>query len=514
MSTRLTKTKTSDRTEIIKMKKDKKLFVVLVFLAVVQAAIAGNGVDATVEQKIMDGEFWRDQVLIDLMPYWYKHVRDEKHGAFYLNLSRDWKPMPSWDKMPSMISRQIFSFSTAYLLSGEDKYLEVARKAKDYLLKYGWDKKYGGWFSSISQTGEPKETSKGASTQLYSNVGLTQYYFVTGDERALSHVLKSVEIHRTHAHDKEFDGYYMKLNRNLSVIDFSKAKHSHYGQGSLMPNLILATQDSMVLGFSKHLADLSIKRMIDPVEGWILGYPKGFDREWNYVPYLVNGKESVYLGASLTAAIFFLRLYYLTGKESYLKHGKALGDKLCRYGWDKERGAWLYSVEKSPPYRTVGSQKIYWWIQIYGAFLQLHLFHATHEEQYLENFRKTELFYNRYFRDKKNGGIFFGVTPDGLLLGKGEKAGAWHTSYHEIEHGFLNYLYLNLYVNKKPVVLHFKLDGPKKHFVSPVDEQKVQITEVLINGKPWTNFNARKCSITLPAVKKMNVQVTLNLKKK
>jgi hypothetical protein len=64
------------------------------------------------------------------------------------------------------------------------------------------------------------------------------------------------------------------------------------------------------------------------------------------------------------------------------------------------------------------------------------------------------------------------------------------------------------------VVLHFKLDGPKKHFVSPVDEQKVQITEVLINGKPWTNFNARKCSITLPAVKKMNVQVTLNLYKK
>ena len=70
--------------------------------------------------------------------------------------------------------------------------------------------------------------------------------------------------------------------------------------------------------------------MIDPVEGWILEYPKGFDREWNYVPYLVNGKESVYLGASLTAAIFFLRLYYLTGKDSYLKHGKALGDKLCK----------------------------------------------------------------------------------------------------------------------------------------------------------------------------------------
>ncbi|MCK4465936.1 MAG: AGE family epimerase/isomerase, partial [Bacteroidales bacterium] len=454
----------------------KVLFVMLVFLVVGQAVAAENAVDTTREQKFMNGEFWRDQVLTELIPYWYKHVPDEKHGAFYLNLSRDWQPKPPWDKMPAMISRQIFSFSTAYLLSGEEKYLNVAREAVDYLLKYGWDQEYGGWFGSISQTGEPKETDKGASTQIYCNVGLTQYYFVTGDERALSHVLKSVEIHKTYAHDKELDGYYMKLNRDLSVSDSSKAKHSHYGQGSLMPYLILATRDSAVISFSKHLADISIERMIDPVEGWILGYPNGFDREWNYVPYLVNGKESIYLGASLTAAIFFLRLYHLTGKESYLKHGKALGDKLCRYGWDEEKGGWFNSVEKAPPFRPAGSQKIYWWIHIYGAFLQLQLYHATNEEQYLENFRKTELFYDRYFRDGEYGGVFLGVTPDGSFLGKGEKAGSWHTSYHDIEHGFLNYLYLNLFVNKKPVVLYFELDGPKKHFISPVDDPKVQIT--------------------------------------
>jgi len=114
--------------------------------------------------------------------------------------------------------------------------------------------------------------------QLYSNVGLTQYYFVTGDEQALSHVLKSVEIHKTCAQDKEFDGYFMTLNRDLSVRDFIKAKHSHYGQGSVMPNLILATWDPEVLAFAEHLADLSIERMIDPEEGWILGYPTGLDQ--------------------------------------------------------------------------------------------------------------------------------------------------------------------------------------------------------------------------------------------
>jgi mannose/cellobiose epimerase-like protein (N-acyl-D-glucosamine 2-epimerase family) len=487
-----------------------KFVIVWCFLVLGHEVPGINAVDTTREQLIMDGEFWREQVLNELIPFWYEHVRDEEHGAFYLNLSRDWQPMPPWEKMPAMISRHIFSFSTAYLLSGEEKYLNVAREAVKYLLKYGWDENYGGWYESISQTGEPKNTEKHASSQIYNNVGLTQFYFVTGDELALSHALKSVEIHKTFAIDDEFEGYYKMLNRDLSVGDSSKAKHSHYGQGSLMPYLIMATRDLEIINFSKQLADLSIERMTDPVNGWILGYPNGFDRRWNYVPYMVEGKESIYLGACSTAALFFLHLHQLTGEKSYLKYGMVLGDKLCRYGWDEDTGGWYSSVEKVPPYNPVGAQQVYWWIQIYGAFLQLQLYHVTQDQQYLENFKKTELFFDRYFKDGKYGGVYLGIDSNGSFLGNGQKAGSWHTSFHEIEHGFLNYLNLNLYVNKKPVVLHFKLDGPKKHFVSPVSDPKVQIAGVLINGKPWLNFDAHERSILLPEGKGMNVVVTLS----
>jgi mannose/cellobiose epimerase-like protein (N-acyl-D-glucosamine 2-epimerase family) len=386
----------------------------------------------------------------------------------------------------------------------------VARKAVDYLLEYGWDKEYGGWFKRISQTGEPMGTAKFASTQLYCNVGLTQYYLATGDERALSLVLQSVEILKTNAHDEQHDGYFMHLNRDLSVRSFTKAKHSHYGQGSLMPNLILATRDPEVQRFSEHLADLSIAHMIDPEEGWILGYPTSFDREWNYTPYIEEGKETIYLGASSTAALFFLRLYHLSGKESYLLAGKDLGDKLCRYGWNAEGGGWYDLVEKAPPHRPLASQKVWWWIQIYGSFVQLQLYHVTQDEQYLERFRKSELFYDRYFVDREYGGVFIGVTPDGSFLWDGRKAGEWQTSYHEIEHGFLNYLYLNLYVNKRPVALHFKLNGPGKHFISPVDDPSVRISKVRIGGKEWTDFDAQERCVTLPDGNNLNVEVTLS----
>ncbi|MCK5528009.1 MAG: hypothetical protein KAJ05_12725, partial [Candidatus Latescibacteria bacterium] len=69
----------------------------------------GDAAKAQAEEgmKFMDGDYWRDQVLEDLMPYWYDHVRDEEHGAFYTYLSRQWLPIPPWEKMPPMISRQI-----------------------------------------------------------------------------------------------------------------------------------------------------------------------------------------------------------------------------------------------------------------------------------------------------------------------------------------------------------------------------------------------------------------------
>jgi len=124
-----------NRRQKIRLQSVKVLFMMLIFIVAGQAAMEGNSIETALEQKIMNGEFWRDQVLIDLIPYWYKHVIDKEHGAFYLNLSRDWKPIPPWDKMPSMISRQIFSFSTAYLLSGEEKYLKVASEGSGLFTK-------------------------------------------------------------------------------------------------------------------------------------------------------------------------------------------------------------------------------------------------------------------------------------------------------------------------------------------------------------------------------------------
>ena len=179
------------------MKSSVVVMGVIVASFVAAVAVASEG------ERFMDGEFWREQALTQIIPYWFQHARDEEYGAFHTSLSRQWQPSPPWDKYPAMIGRQLFSFSAAYLLSGEERYLEVARETADYLLEHAWDEEYGGWFDVLTRTGEPKVTTKTAPLELYANAGLALYYLVTGDERALSHVQESLRIRRTYAHDEE-----------------------------------------------------------------------------------------------------------------------------------------------------------------------------------------------------------------------------------------------------------------------------------------------------------------------
>ena len=486
----------------------------LEFLLVVAVlvAVVFRPAFAQPQARLMSPEFWRDQAIKDLIPRWAAHAPDPENGAFFMNLSRDWKPLPPWDKVPALISRHVFGFSAAYLLSGDPRYLEIARQGADYLYGHAWDPKWGGWFDRLTREGNPLVETKNIPLQLYTNVGLALYYITSGDEQALSLVRKSVDIQRTKAFDAKAGGYVQALGRDLSVVDYGKNKHAHYGYiGSLLLNLYLATRDPEVLAWEKELADISLEKMLDRY-GWIHGFRSRFDRDWQRTPALIEGREVVSVGAELTAALALLRLYHQTSDPKYLAAGRKLGDQTILWGFDRGRGAWYDLIATAPPYRPVANPIVWWWVQIYGAFLQLQLYHVTGDDAYLESFRKSEEFFVDHMDDREQGGIFGSVTPDGRVIGEGRKASdsEWHTSYHEMEHALLNYLYLNLYVNRTPATLHFLLDGPRTHFVSLVDDPSVRIAGVTMDGRPWTDFDAARCSVNVPNGTGHSVQVSFS----
>jgi cellobiose epimerase len=465
--------------------------------------------------KYLDGEFWRQQGLTRIIPFWQEHVVDTIKGAYYLNLSREGTPLAPFDNYPAMIGRQIYGFSCAYLLSGNLAYLESARHGVDYLLEHAWDNEYGGWYDLLDENGNAKVSTKTVPNQLYTDVGLAEYYFVTKDEKVLSRIKESIRIRQTYAKDKKNGGYFQALARDLSVIDSSKSKHSHYGYtSSLLLNMMLFTRDKEIQQFAEELEQLSIERMTDKSYGWFNGFPSPNDIKWNPVPRKINGKDVISAGAQLTACLSLLRMYEITGNNIYGDRGITLGKQLMTSAYDPTRGIWFDNIEKEPPFAPADTANVWWWLQSYGIFVQLHLFHLTGDAHYLDSFTKMASFWSDHFIDSESGGAFQSVSPAGEVLNT-VKASPWKASYHEMETSLLNYLYLSLYVNHKPAILYFNISEAQandKHYVSLSEDPSVIISNVEINGQLWKEFDPDERSVTLPEGKNLRMSVTFRTK--
>ena len=464
------------------------------------------------KNELLDGEFWRKQGLTNIIPFWQQNVLDNEKGAYFLNLSREGNPMAPFDKHPAMIGRQIYGFSSAYLLSGDEKYLRSAKEGADYLLAHAWDEKYGGWYDLLDENGNPKISTKTAPNELYTNVGLAEYYFVTGDKKVLEKVKESVRIRQKYARDDQYGGYYQSLNRDLSVADSSKSKHSHYGYtSSLLINMMLFTRDSEIESFAKELMNISIAKMTDTTHGWFNGFPSPNNPQWIPKRRILMDREVISAGAQLTACISLMRLSEITGIKKYGERGVNLAKRVMDSSYDPFRGIWFDIIYSGDPSFRADNSVVWWWIQSYGMFSMIHLYNFTGDDSYLRSFSKMASVWSEYFIDHEYGGAYIGINPSGEAKNK-EKASAWKSSYHEMETSLLNYLYLNLYVNKKKVTLYFNITESEKgdkHYVSLAEDPSVKISAVTINGENWDTFDSDGRSVTLPEGKNLKMSVTL-----
>ena len=55
---------------------------------------------------------------------------------------------------------------------------------------------------------------------------------------------------------------------------------------------------------------------------------------------------------------------------------------------DQSRGIWFDNIERKPPFAPADTSNVYWWLQSYGIFVQLHLYNLTGEEHYLDLLRR------------------------------------------------------------------------------------------------------------------------------
>ncbi|RQV93948.1 N-acyl-D-glucosamine 2-epimerase, partial [bacterium] len=82
--------------------------------------------------------------LKNLLGFWSEHAVDEEFGGFAGEVDSSGKMVPAAEKGLVLNARILWSFSVAYNFLKDEKYLELAHRAYQYLINFFWDKENGG----------------------------------------------------------------------------------------------------------------------------------------------------------------------------------------------------------------------------------------------------------------------------------------------------------------------------------------------------------------------------------
>ncbi|MES2766237.1 MAG: AGE family epimerase/isomerase [Bacteroidota bacterium] len=435
------------------------------------------------------------------------------------------------------ISRLVYGFASAYLMTGNDRYLEAAEKGTLYLRQHfravdtSEDTAY--WYHAIEVKGG-KERKILASEfgddydaipayeQIYALAGPVQTFRATGDKQILADVDKTLNLFERYFLDHEQGSYFSHIDPitfdpRSESLGKDRARKNWNSVGDHAPayliNLYLATGKKRYADMLLDTANTIAERFPDyensdfVQEKFLEDWTK--DQEWGWQ------QNRAVVGHNLKIAWNLTRIYNLEQNDSYESLAKEIAKRMPESGMDKQRGGWYDVVERTLRegekfHRYAWHDRKAWWQQEQGILAYLIMNGVYKDEQYLKLARESSAFYNAWFLDQDSGGIYFNVLANGVpyLMGNERLKGSHSMSgYHSFELCYLAAVYTNLLITKQPMDFYFSPYPNNLEdnilYVSPdlLPKGSIKIESVTINDEDYTDFDAEKLSIKLPDTK-------------
>jgi mannose/cellobiose epimerase-like protein (N-acyl-D-glucosamine 2-epimerase family) len=403
------------------------------------------------------------------------------------------------------LSRLIYGLSSAYLLTGCKRYLDAARAGVQFqrsafrnlthdgrycFWSHGRRKGVNGPTAIISSLNPDDFGAIPLYEQIYAIAGLAQYYRITNDPHVLQDIRRTVMMFEEfYLDDKRknpdfpgHDGYFSHIHPSTMRPDTPSLeslmlRKNWNSIGDHIPayliNLILALDplpkgaDQETIEFLdtcerilSRCTDLIIKYFPDP-DPQIPYVRERFFADWKPDLQWSWQKNRAIVGHNLKIAWNLTRIanYYLIKGDrkrvdAAIELAKKLADSMITKGLDLVRGGCFDAVERIPagnqPIEFVWGNTKDFWQQEQGILAYLILYGHTRRPEYLNFARDMCAFWNQFFLDRDNIGIWFRVTESGNPVVEGSylnKAGYPLAGYHSFELNYLAHVYMRTYVS-------------------------------------------------------------------
>ncbi|MFC1575235.1 AGE family epimerase/isomerase [Gemmatimonadota bacterium] len=432
------------------------------------------------------------------------------------------------------ISRLVYGFASAFLLTGEDAYLEAAEKGtaylRDHMRFYDLDENIVYWYHGIDIE-EKTEHKVFASEfgddydgipmyeQIYALAGPTQTYRINGDPTIMKDIRMTMDLFDKFFIDNEQGGYFshidpVTLDPRSESLDRNKGRKNWNSVGDHAPayliNLWLATGEDKYKDMLEYCADYIVKYFPDYENSPFV--QEKFYEDWSKDQTWGWQQNRGVVGHNLKIAWNLMRINSMVEKESYVDLAKKIAEIMPTVGMDKQRAGWYDVMERElyddqEFHRFAWHDRKAWWQQEQGILAYQILYGCLGDPEYQKLARESAAFYNTFFLDHADGAVYFNTFANGLpyLLGTERYKGSHSMSgYHSIELAYLSATYINLTHTKQPLDLYFKptengfSDNILRVQPDILPPGSVKIESVTIDNKEWTKFDADKLTVELP----------------
>lgn len=369
-----------------------------------------------------------DNLTENILPYWMGKMVDPR-GGFYGRRDGHDRLDPDAVKGAILNARILWTFSAAYRVLRRPEYLEMATRARDYIMEHFIDREHGGAFWSVNADGTPCDTKKQFYAIGFIIYGLSEYYRVTSDDESLCLAMDLFHVIEKHSRDRVKGGYIEAATREwepiadmrLSDKDANSSKtmntHLHIIEGYTA--LLRVTRDPEVEEATRYLLRLFLDKIENPRTHHLTLF---FDDDWNKV----DDTESY--GHDIEASWLLLETAQVIGDPALIKETLDHTLHIARAGLQGRcyDGSMVYERHASGHY----DNDKHWWVQAEDVIGQLYLaaFHNYPEE--------TEKAYEswRYIADNlvdPEGEWYWSRRgADSSVNRDDDKAGFWKCPYH------------------------------------------------------------------------------------
>lgn len=365
------------------------------------------------------GEFYRDMLLNDCVPFWFPRCVDQTHGGFLHCVDADGTCMDT-DKSVWATGRMSWMLLTLYnTVEKNPLWLQWAKSGLAFLDKHGFDSD-GRMFFHLTRDGAPIRKRRYAYSESFASIAFAAHASATGSKASSKKARDLFEFFTR-----------WNFTPGLMPLKFTSQRPA-IGMGPRMITIVTAQELRLHLGDDPDL-NCWIDRCLDDIEKFFM------KPEIECVMEMVSPDGAIIdhfdgrtlnPGHAIEGAWFVLHEGKHRNDKKLIEMGLKMLDWMWKRGWDEKHGGLFYFRDVfNRPVQEYWHEMKFWWPHDEALIATLLAWQLSGDSKYLTWHEQVRNWAFAHFQDPAHGEWFGYLNRDGSISST-LKGNLWKSFFH------------------------------------------------------------------------------------